>query len=100
MGGAYGLQTHIWNNNWKTVLLMAGFPVLLILLTYALFLLYAGFAGVYVGNDPVTGYFVWAGQALAGAWPFAVAVRLSGTSRLAMISSPWLVVGNLQRRWI
>ena len=21
--GAYGLQTHIWNNNWKTVLLMA-----------------------------------------------------------------------------
>ena len=38
---AYGLQTHIWNNNWKTVLLMAGFPVLLLLLTYALFLLFA-----------------------------------------------------------
>jgi len=76
VGGAYGLQTHIWNNNWKTVLLMAGFPVLLILLTYALFLLYAGFAGEYVGNDPMSGYFIWAGQALAGAWPFAIAGAL------------------------
>lgn len=73
MGGAYGLQTHIWNNNWKTVLLMAGFPVLLLLLTYALFLLFAGFAGMSVGNDPVAGYFIWAGEALAQAWPFAIA---------------------------
>ena len=73
MGGAYGLQTHIWNNNWKTVLLMAGFPVLLLLLTYALFLLYAGFTGTYYGNDPTIGYFIWAGDALARAWPFAIA---------------------------
>jgi len=72
VGGAYGLQTHIWNNNWKTVLLMAGFPVLLLLLTYGLFLLYAGFTGTFVGNDPVSGYFIWAADALAGAWPFAI----------------------------
>lgn len=71
--GAYGLQTHIWNNNWKTVLLMAGFPVLLVLLLYALFLLFAGFSGQSVGPDPVAGYFIWAGEALAQAWPFAVA---------------------------
>ncbi len=71
--GAYGLQTHIWSNNWKTVLLMAGFPVLLILLTYGLFLLFAGFSGMSVGPDPVAGYFIWAGQALAQAWPFAIA---------------------------
>ena len=38
---AYGLQTHIWNNNSKSVLLMAGFPVLLLLLSYGLFLLFA-----------------------------------------------------------
>lgn len=73
MGGAYGLQTHIWNNNWKTVLLMAGFPVLLLLLTYALFLLFAGFTGMSVGPDPTAGYFIWAGQALAQSWPFAIA---------------------------
>lgn len=71
--GAYGLQTHIWNNNWKTVLLMAGFPVLLILLTYGLFLLFAGFSGESAGGDATAGPFVWAAQALAEAWPFAVA---------------------------
>lgn len=73
MGAAYGLQTHIWNNNWKTVLLMAGFPVLLLLLLYALFLLFAGFSGMTVGKDEVAGYFIWAGQAVAQAWPFAIA---------------------------
>jgi len=73
VGGSYGLQTHIWNNNWKTVLLMAGFPVLLLLLTYALFLLFAGFTGMSVGPDPTAGYFIWAGQALAQSWPYAIA---------------------------
>ncbi len=72
MGGAYGLQTHIWNNNWKTVLLMAGFPVLLLLLAYGLFLLFAGLTGTYYGNDPVAGYFIWAGDALVRSWPFAL----------------------------
>ena len=76
MGGAFGLQTHIWNNNWKTVLLMAGFPILLLLLTDGLFLLFAGLTGSYVGNDPIAGYFIWAGDALAGAWPFALIAAL------------------------
>lgn len=74
--GAYGLQTHIWNNNWKTVLLMAGFPVLLTLLMYALFLLFAGFSGISVGPDPVAGPFIWAADALADAWPYAIAGAL------------------------
>ncbi|MBY0566948.1 MAG: M48 family metallopeptidase [Hyphomonadaceae bacterium] len=52
---------------------MAGFPVLLLLLTYALFLLFAGFTGMSVGPDPTAGYFIWAGQALAQSWPFAIA---------------------------
>lgn len=72
--GAYGLQTHIWNNNWKSVLLMAGFPILLVLLTYALFLLFAGVSGASVeGVSPTAAPFVWAADALAGAWPFAIA---------------------------
>ncbi|MBY0563870.1 MAG: M48 family metallopeptidase [Hyphomonadaceae bacterium] len=70
---AYGLQTHIWNNNGKSLLLLAGFPVLLLLLTYALFLLFAGFSGATLGNDPTIGYFVWAADALTRAWPFAIA---------------------------
>ena len=72
--GAYGLQTHIWSNNWRSVLLMAGFPVLLVLVEYALFLLYAGFAGIGAkGYDGDAGMFVWAGDMLVGSWPFAIA---------------------------
>ncbi len=52
---------------------MAGFPVLLVLVEYGLFLLYAGFAGVgdksYAGD---AGMFVWAGAMLVQSWPFAV----------------------------
>jgi heat shock protein HtpX len=73
VGAAFGLQTHIWNNNGKSVLLMLGFPVLLILLTYALFLLFAGFSGASMGGDEIAGPFVWAADALAKAWPYAIA---------------------------
>ena len=40
---AIGLKTHIWNNNLKSLALLAGFPVLLILLTYAGVLLMIGY---------------------------------------------------------
>lgn len=73
MGEAYGLQTHIWGNNTKSVLLMAGFPVLLVLLMYALFLLFAGLSGASLGKDEIAGPFIWAADALARAWPFAIA---------------------------
>ncbi len=53
---------------------MAGFPVLLLLLTYALFLLFAGVSGASVkGADDIAGPFIWAADALAQAWPFAIA---------------------------
>lgn len=71
--GAYGLQTHIWSNNSKSLLLLAGFPVLLILLTYGLFLLFAGFTGAaYEGVDGAISPFIWAGDALVKAWPYAL----------------------------
>lgn len=72
---AYGLQTHIWNNNSRSVLLMLGFPVLLVLLTYALFLLFAGLTGAGAGYspDPTLAPFIWAAEALTQAWPFAIA---------------------------
>lgn len=43
--GAFGLQTHIWNNNLKSVLLLIGFPVLLLLLFFGMSLGYVGFIG-------------------------------------------------------
>ena len=40
---AYGLKTHIWNNNFRSVMLLVLFPVLLLALAYALTLLWVGF---------------------------------------------------------
>jgi len=66
---AFGLGTHIASNNAKSVLLLAGFPVLLLLVMYALFLLYAGLAVEAAGLDAP---FLWAGAALTHAWPWAL----------------------------
>lgn len=53
--GAVGLQTYIWNNNLKSLLLLLGFPVLLIGMVYAgeLFLMGMGYlpAGYSTGQD-------------------------------------------------
>lgn len=47
---AIGLRTHIWNNNLKSLVLLAGFPVLLFALTYAVTLVVIGYAEV-SGDD-------------------------------------------------
>jgi len=54
--GAVGLQTHIWANNTRTVLLLAGFPVLLVMLLYGAQLVLMGMgvipgAGGDLGGD-------------------------------------------------
>jgi heat shock protein HtpX len=38
--GAFGLRTYIWNNFWKSALLLAGFPVLLAVLAFGLLLMF------------------------------------------------------------
>lgn len=66
--GAFGLQTHIWNNNLKSVLLLAGFPVLLLLLMYGLSLGYVGLtAYVFTIEDGLRLAFEQMGRI----WPFA-----------------------------
>ena len=46
MFGTYGLQTYIWNNRLKSLILLAGFPVLLLLICFGFALLIAAL------NDP------------------------------------------------
>ncbi len=67
--GAFGLQTHIWNNNLKSVLLLAGFPVLLLLLTYGLSV---GYVGLTQPIDNVGQGMVLAASHLKRLWPFAL----------------------------
>ncbi len=38
---AIGLSTYVWNNNWRSVLLLAGFPVLLALLAFGVAVIFA-----------------------------------------------------------
>lgn len=75
---AIGLRTHIWNNNLKSLVLLAGFPVLLILLTYAGVLLMIGYGVI----DSGAGLSLGAQQAEAlrvtrDAAPFVVAGALA-----------------------
>lgn len=66
---AVGLQTHIWENDLKSVMLLALFPVILLLLMYGLFVGYVGFAE---GAETVSQGLARAAELLRGAWPFAL----------------------------
>ena len=67
--GAFGLQTHIWNNNFKSVLLLAGFPLLLLLLLYAINVGMLGAAGLSV---PIGSALTLAAERTLAQTPFAV----------------------------
>ncbi|MDO9078290.1 MAG: M48 family metallopeptidase [Brevundimonas sp.] len=71
--GAVGLQTHIWANNTRSILLLAAFPVLVIFIIYGLQLVLMGF-----GFLPGTGRGLGDDMALAASW-------LGGTIPLAVV---------------
>ncbi|HWQ87803.1 M48 family metallopeptidase [Brevundimonas sp.] len=71
--GAVGLQTHIWANNTRSVLLLAGFPVLMVGIIYGVQLILMG-----LGFLPGTGRGLGEDMALAASW-------LGGTVPLAFI---------------
>ncbi len=79
--GAVGLQTHIWANNTRSVLLLAGFPVLMIFIIYGLQLVLMGF-----GFLPGSGRGLGDDMALAASW-------LGGTIPLALIvAGVWFAI--------
>ncbi len=73
--GAVGLQTHIWSNNFKSVLLLIGFPILLIGLIYCAQLGAIGYFGDGGGKDGLTG-----GLATSASWLVATAPLALGAS--------------------
>jgi len=72
---AVGLQTYIWNNNLRSAFLLAGFPVLLIGLTYVLTLAMIG-AGYLPSTGTMDGDVAYAFQLLAVSAPLAIATAL------------------------
>jgi len=65
---AYGLRTHIWNNNLRCILLLILFPVLLLFLAYGLVLLFTGFTQ----EGDVSEGLVYAAQTMPRAAPIAL----------------------------
>ncbi len=79
--GAVGLQTHIWANNTRSILLLAGFPVLMIGILYGVQLILMG-----LGFLPGTGRGLGDDMALAASW-------LGGTVPLAFaIAAIWFAI--------
>lgn len=78
---AVGLQTHIWANNTRSVILLAGFPVLMVGILYGLQLVLMGF-----GILPNSGGTLGADMALAARW-------LTTTIPLAIVfSAIWFAI--------
>ena len=79
--GAVGLQTHIWANNTRSVILLVTFPILLIGIIYGLQLILMG-----LGFLPGTGRGVGDDMALAATW-------LGATIPLALvIAAVWFAI--------
>lgn len=78
---AVGLQTHIWANNTRSVLLLAAFPMLMIGILYGVQLILIG-----LGYLPGTGRGLGEDMALAASW-------LSGTVPLAFAAAAvWFAI--------
>ncbi len=78
---AVGLQTHIWANNTRSILLLAGFPVLMVGIIYGIQLVLMG-----TGFLPGTGRGLGDDMALAASW-------LGGTVPLALgVAAVWFAI--------
>lgn len=73
---AVGLQTYIWNNNLRSAVLLAGFPVLLALMIFAGELVLMG-AGALPSAGSLGGDLAGAGRMLIQAAPIAIVVALA-----------------------
>lgn len=67
---AYGLKTHIWNNNLRSLMLLIFFPILLLFLAYALILLWIGFTS----DGSATEGLLYAAESIPTAAPIALGV--------------------------
>ncbi|MBJ7485464.1 M48 family metallopeptidase [Brevundimonas sp.] len=72
--GAVGLKTHIWANNTRSIVLLAGFPVLLVLILYGLQLILMGFGFLPNSGESLGADMGMAASMLAGTIPLALVV--------------------------
>jgi heat shock protein HtpX len=80
---ALGLQTYIWNNNIRSVLLLIGFPVLLIGMVFFLTL-----GMIWSGLLP-------SGYDYGGAVPFALHLMIGAAPLAILVSAVWFIIAYL-----
>ena len=73
-GQAVGLKTHIWANNTRSILLLAGFPVLLVVILYGLQLVLMGFGVIPNSGGTLGDDMTLAGSMLGWSVPTALIV--------------------------
>jgi heat shock protein HtpX len=78
---AVGLQTYIWNNNIRSVLLLAGFPVLLLAMVFFLTL-----------GLVWAGYFPGGIEAYGGATPLALHLMTQAAPAAILVAIIWFVI--------
>ena len=86
---AVGLKSYILNNNIKSVALLAGFPVLLVLVVYALELIAMG-AGMLPGS----------GQGVAGDLALAFRMLAGGIPLAFVVAGIWFVIAYFSQQAI
>lgn len=84
LGGAVGLSTHIWSNNTRSIVLLLGFPVLIVLLLYGAQLILMGFGLIQGTGQGLEDDLVLAGSMLGFTVPAAL-----------VISGIWFVIAYL-----
>ena len=96
---AYGLKTHIWNNNLRSVLLLIFFPILLMLVVFALTLIWANLAS----NAPADQVMSYAAGRMPSVAPWAIGaagswfvVAFFGHQKIAPGSNGPIGVGHRQ----
>ena len=77
---ALGLQTYIWNNNLRSILLLAGFPVLLLGMVFFLTL------------GMIWGGLLPPGSEYGGSVPFALHLMLSAMPLSLLVAGVWFVI--------
>lgn len=81
---AVGLKTHIWNNNIRSILLLMGFPVLLLCMIFAFFGLMGilNTAQTQISPAEIAWHSGWGGLAATWYWAFIVAIIWFGIAFL------------------
>jgi heat shock protein HtpX len=89
---AVGLQTFIWNNNLRSIVLLAGFPVLLVLLLFAVQLVLLG-----TGFEHVPSVFF---QSSGSPFLFAVRATIQSLPLAIVVAVVWFVIAYFANQTI